>query len=198
MTPRGHWQARLPGDCRLCINTWTADPERYGAGRAWGSDGNERSTWSPNTRRTNKSRRTRGQRFGKRQSILVSAKTGTYYTWLTQNLTQEHNTVYSIHGQRHMQIKVPVTMGTLDAWAMVDSGATGNFVSERFVCDNQIWMTQKAHPYRVSNMDGTPNKGNGGWVTHEASIWMEYKAFEGLIIWDIATIGSVAIILGMP
>ncbi|SLM35780.1 retrotransposon nucleocapsid protein [Lasallia pustulata] len=89
-------------------------------------------------------------------------------------------------------------MGTFDAWAMVDSGAIGNFVSERFVRNNQIRKTKKAHPYCVGNVDGTLNKGNNGWVTHEASIWMKYEAFEGLIIWDITTIGSAAIILGMP
>ena len=89
-------------------------------------------------------------------------------------------------------------MGTLDTWAMVDSGATGNFVSERFVCKNQIRKTQKAHPYHIGNADGTPNKGNNGGVTHKASIWMKYKTFEGLIIWDIATISSAAIILGKP
>ncbi|SLM40543.1 Retroviral aspartyl protease [Lasallia pustulata] len=117
---------------------------------------------------------------------------------LTQNSTREHDTIYSIHGQRHAQIKIPVTMGTLDAWAMMDSGATGNFVSERFICDNQIRKTKKAHPYRNGNADVIPNKGNNRWVTHKTSIWMKYEAFEGLIIWDIATIDSAAIILGMP
>ena len=106
--------------------------------------------------------------------------------------------VYSIQGQRHVQIKIPVTMGTLDSQAMVDSGATGNFVSEQFICKNQIRTIQKTHPYRVSNADRTLNKGNQGWVTYEARIWMKYQAYKGLIIWDIATIGNTTIILGMP
>ena len=80
---------------------------------------------------------------------------------------------------------------------MVDSGATGNFLLEWFVCDNQIRITRKAHPYRVGNADGSPNAGNGGWMLHEARMWTKYQTYKGLVTWDIATIGYIAI-LGMP
>ena len=80
---------------------------------------------------------------------------------------------------------------------MMDSGATRNFLLERFVCDNQIRITRKARPYRVRNADGSPNAGNRGWVLHNARMWMKYQTYKGLVTWDIATIGHIAI-LGMP
>ena len=76
--------------------------------------------------------------------------------------------VYSIPSTQHSQLKIPVTIGTLETWAMVDSGATGNFLSEWFVRDNQIQIMRKVHPYRVGNADGSPNAGDGGWVLHKA------------------------------
>ena len=104
--------------------------------------------------------------------------------------------VYSMPSTQHSQLMIPVTIKTLETWAMVDSDATGNFLSERFVCDNQIRITRKAHPYRVGNVDGSPNAGNGGWVLHKARMWMKYQTYEGLVTWDIATIGHIGI-LGM-
>ena len=42
--------------------------------------------------------------------------------------------------------------------ALVDSGATMNFVDRVVVENNNLVMHKLANPYRVINADGTPNK----------------------------------------
>ena len=75
---------------------------------------------------------------GKWERVLGQSQAQAQPIQLTQNPTQKHKMVYSIPSTQHSQLKIPVTIGTIDTWAMVDSGATGNFLLERFVRDNQI------------------------------------------------------------
>jgi len=58
--------------------------------------------------------------------------------------------------------KIPVTLWVYDkkvqTKALVDSGATTNFV-DRVVVENNNLVTHKlVNPYRVINANGTPNK----------------------------------------
>ncbi|KAJ3752042.1 hypothetical protein EV360DRAFT_55914, partial [Lentinula raphanica] len=45
----------------------------------------------------------------------------------------------------------------VQAEALVDSGATTNFIDKRYVERNHLVTNKIAQPYRVLNADGTPN-----------------------------------------
>jgi len=58
--------------------------------------------------------------------------------------------------------KIPVTLWVygkkVQTKALVDSGATMNFVDRVIVKNNNLVMHKLANPYHVINVDGTPNK----------------------------------------
>ena len=63
---------------------------------------------------------------------------------------------------------IPITLWVyghkVQTEALVDSGATTNFLDRRFVEKNHLVTTKLATPYKVTNADGTPNK--SGRITH--------------------------------
>ena len=48
--------------------------------------------------------------------------------------------------------------------ALVDSGATTNFLNRKFIEKNHLVTSKLATPYNITNADGTPNK--SGRITH--------------------------------
>jgi len=58
--------------------------------------------------------------------------------------------------------KIPVTLWVygkkVQTEALVDSGATTNFVDRVFVENNNLVKYKLANPYKVVNVDSTPNK----------------------------------------
>jgi len=58
--------------------------------------------------------------------------------------------------------KIPVTLWVygkkVQTEALVDSGATTNFVDRVVMENNNLVMHKLANPYCVINVDGTPNK----------------------------------------
>ena len=50
---------------------------------------------------------------------------------------------------------------------MIDSGATGNFMSESFARKHKIPTQEKRNPYQLTVVDRTPLSNNQGQVTKE-------------------------------
>ena len=66
-----------------------------------------------------------------------------------------------------MQLYVVVKIQKRHLRAMIDSGATGNFMTKK-VADTQGFKTKlKAHPYPLMVVDGEPISTNEGMVTYE-------------------------------
>jgi len=80
--------------------------------------------------------------------------------------------------------------------ALVDSGASENFIDRAYVEASGIQMQQKAVPRRVLTVDGS--EVTGGLVTHDTQIHLMINHHEEDIRLHCITIGNAPIILGLP
>ncbi|KAI9882040.1 MAG: hypothetical protein M1823_006225, partial [Watsoniomyces obsoletus] len=62
-----------------------------------------------------------------------------------------------------MEVQLPGVTTT----AMIDSGATGNFMSTKFAAQNKIARRRNVRPYQLTTVDGTPLSDKNGWVFQE-------------------------------
>lgn len=65
------------------------------------------------------------------------------------------------------QFKVSVNLQGRTVTALLDTGATRNFVSTRLARKLKTFLRQKENPYPLRMADNTPVDYNGGWVTEE-------------------------------
>src|ERR1700761_3109688 len=69
--------------------------------------------------------------------------------------------ISSIARNKKLSFRLPVTLWVYgkkaQAEALVDSGATTNFIDRSFVERNHLVTDKLATPYEVTNADGTPN-----------------------------------------
>ena len=65
----------------------------------------------------------------------------------------------------HFRIKMRVNRHLTNA--MIDSGATGNFMSESFARKHKIPTQEKRNPYQLMVVDGTPLSNDQGQVMKE-------------------------------
>jgi Retroviral aspartyl protease len=83
---------------------------------------------------------------------------------------------------------------------MIDSGATGNFISTQVAIDNGFRIVKKDRPYPLYVVDGgTIGEGNG-WITQETPS-LEMTMLRGhseYIQFDLVPLGGHQVILGMP
>jgi len=80
--------------------------------------------------------------------------------------------------------------------ALVDSGASENFIDKAYAEASGIPMQQKATPRRVLTVDGSEI--TGGPVTHDAQVHLTINHHEEDIRLHCITIGNAPIILGLP
>jgi len=80
--------------------------------------------------------------------------------------------------------------------ALVDSGASENFIDKAYVEASGIPMQQKTTPRRVLTVDGS--EVTGGPVTHDAQVHLTINHHEEDIRLHYITIGNAPIILGLP
>ena len=80
--------------------------------------------------------------------------------------------------------------------ALVDSGASENFIDKAYAEASGIPMQQKTTPRRVLTVDGS--EVTGGPVTHDAQIHLTINHHEEDIRLHCITIGNAPIILGLP
>lgn len=97
-------------------------------------------------------------------------------------------------GQIHC--KVQLWGQTFDA--MIDSGASGNFINPKTVIKHTIWTRVKGKPYRLTVANGSDIGKEGIEIeTIELEMTTQGRHFE-MISFDVAPIGNHDIILGMP
>src|SRR5271154_7105841 len=110
----------------------------------------------------------------------------------SQQAAMATSTAYS----RHLVMKV--TLHKLALRVMIDSGATGNYLSAQSARRHQIPTQRKQTPYPLKMIDGTPVKGKGevDEETSELTLWI--KGHEEKIKLDLVDFSLYDLILGIP
>jgi len=80
--------------------------------------------------------------------------------------------------------------------ALVDSGASENFIDKAYAEASRIPTQQKATPRRVLTVDGS--EVTGGPVTHDAQVHLKINHHEEDVRLHCITIGNAPVILGLP
>ena len=75
-----------------------------------------------------------------------------------------------------------------DEKALLDCGATGQFMDKKFAIGNNIAMRQLPAPIRVYNVNGTLNI--GGSITHETTLTMIHKGHKEDVTFEICDLGK--------
>jgi hypothetical protein len=97
-------------------------------------------------------------------------------------------------------MKVPVSARTVyskaDIKALVDSGATDNFIHPRFVKRMGMGTRQLEKPKRIFNIDNTNNR--AGQITHYLDLDVQTNGIYKEMRFLITDIGNEDILLGYP
>jgi len=80
--------------------------------------------------------------------------------------------------------------------ALLNSGATGMFISKSLAQKRGYRLIKLDRPLQVKNVDGTGN--SGGAIMHEVEVTMFYKGHVERVQMDICKLGKTDVILGMP
>ena len=106
----------------------------------------------------------------------------------------------SIYMSRNKSIKIPFALCTwykrVNRMALLDSGATENFIHLHAVRQLELQKTKLAHPRNVRNVDGTTNK--GGRIEHTVALSINHHGKQIHHQFFIADIGPDDFILGYP
>jgi hypothetical protein len=127
----------------------------------------------------------RGLRFSDRLSKVTHAQT---------------SNIRSVYIARNKAIKVETILETqhhrVTRDALLNSGATENFIHPDLVDDLYLERHKLAIPWRVKNVDGTLNR--AGDVTHSVNLRVNYEKHTTLHKFLITNIGENDLILGFP
>ena len=96
-------------------------------------------------------------------------------------------------------LKIRIQLAGVTALAMINSGATGNFMSRKFATNHRIPGLLKKRPYQLIVVDGTPLNQDEGMVKEETLPLMSqiHEKNVGRITFDLVSIPH-EIILGIP
>ena len=107
------------------------------------------------------------------------------------------NSVYITHYQ---SMRVPVSLRTsysmADKKALVDSGATNNFINPRFAERMKLGTRKLPQARKIWNIDGSLNK--GGLLTDYIDLEVQTKNERKLMRFLVTDLGGEDIILGYP
>jgi len=78
---------------------------------------------------------------------------------------------------------------------LLDSGATGMFMSKSLAQRGGYRLIKLDQPLQVRNVDGTRN--SGGAITHEVEVNMFYKGHVERVRINVCELGKIDVILGM-
>jgi hypothetical protein len=97
-------------------------------------------------------------------------------------------------------MRIPVSIRTsyfmADKRALVDSGATDNFMHPNFATKMGLGMKELPTPRKIFNIDNTTNK--SGKITHYLDLDIYTKGIHKEMCFLITDIGSEDILLGYP
>jgi hypothetical protein len=97
-------------------------------------------------------------------------------------------------------VHAPVNLRSLEliseVAALIDSGATDNFISPQVIKRFEIPTQKLDTPKPLRNVDGTPNK--IGAIKQTADLILRYKGKTYTQTFNVADLGGDHILLGMP
>jgi len=97
-------------------------------------------------------------------------------------------------------IILPIEIGTTDTSkvhsvkALLDSGATGNFINKDFVCTKGISTRNISHPILVFNVDGSPNEAEQ--ISKVVDVVLHYKTHSERMLLTVSNLRKQSMILG--
>ena len=91
-------------------------------------------------------------------------------------------------------LKTTDTMEEAATKAMVDTGATGDFIDRDFVERTKLPTRKLSQPIPVYNVDGTPNE--AGSIDRVVDVIMTYKGHSERILLAVTRLGKQSMILG--
>src|SRR5437899_8817424 len=94
-----------------------------------------------------------------------------------------------------VHLRTTDTMQEVNSEAMVDCGATGDFIDEEFVQRTELPTRRLSSPIPVFNVDGTPNE--AGSIDKVVDVLMTYNGHSERILLAVTRLGKQSMILGM-
>ena len=95
-----------------------------------------------------------------------------------------------------LPIKLIFNNTTMNSYAMLDSGAMSNFIDEAFAREHSVPLSPRATPVTVYGVDGTQLA--AGPIKSQVYISMSIEEHTENIAFDVTSIGSYPLILGIP
>ena len=86
--------------------------------------------------------------------------------------------------------------GKAEEIALIDSGATGNFIDYKTVARLRLGTTKLQQPLKVRNVDETPNK--NGLIDNVCQLWVKRGTTKDRQNFYVTNLGSDRFILGYP
>lgn len=94
----------------------------------------------------------------------------------------------------HMQIDIRIN--GKQSRAMVDSGASGNFLATRYASYRNLPIRRKDVVYPLASVDGSAI--NDGWVKDEVTVHLSIQSYHENVTFDVIELANYDIILGIP
>ena len=96
----------------------------------------------------------------------------------------------------HIPISIRTSNAMADTKALVDSGATDCFMSEKFIQRMKLGKRPLQRPRKIWNIDNTANQ--AGNITHYITLDIQTRGVRKTIQFLVTNIGNEDIILGYP
>jgi len=92
-----------------------------------------------------------------------------------------------------IEVSITDTSEVHSVKALLDSGATGNFIDRDFVRTKGINTRSLSHPIPVYNVDGSPNE--AGQISEVVDVVLRYKTHSERMLLAVSNLGKQNMIL---
>lgn len=82
----------------------------------------------------------------------------------------------------------------VDICAMIDSGATGTFISKAFVELYGLTTRKKERPAKLTLFD----RSNAGLITHQVEAVLKFNGLDQRLTFDVTSMQGYQVVLGLP